>query len=285
MADADEGAPTQRVLAVRETAPAAAAPSPSGALSRRLADALSAPGRLILWLSGAGLVALACVFAGNATIAPIFAVFGSAIIVLVAFYPRIDGQSKIDARSAELALQAALEGSRERNLPSSELPGVAGRAVANMTYAAGGKDAREAARAAGREAVEWGAARAQARHAEMLGSFEDWLIADGALATVRRQVRTPIATYDLIAEDSDAMLLVEGEVGQLVDHRALQRLLAMPAPPDLGARRLRRGLAVPGDATLTMTAVQETGAGGLEVYEVWPDGRVERVAWPATAPP
>jgi hypothetical protein len=285
MTDADEGAPTQRVLAVRQDAAPPPAQGTSSGLSVTLAEALEAPGRIILWLSGAGLVALACVFAGNVTIAPIFAFFGSAIIVLVAFYSRIDGQAKINARSAEFALQAALQGARDRNLPSSELPVVAARAVGNVAYATGAKDAREVARAAGREAVEWGATRAEARHAEMLGSFEDWLLAGGALVTVRRDVRTPIAGYDLIAENGDAMLLVEGEVGALVDHRTVQRLLAMPAPPDLGARHLRRALAVPAETTLTMAAVQETGAGSVELYEVWPDGRVERMVWPASAPP
>jgi hypothetical protein len=285
MTDAGEGAPTQRVVAVRQTAAPPRAPRASSALMTHLENALEAPGRIILWLSGAGLIALACLFAANATIAPIFAAFGAGIIVLTAFYSRVDGQAKVSARSVELTLAAALAGARERNLPSDELPAVAGRAVENVAYAGRAKDAREAARAAGREAVEWGATQAQARHDDVLRSIEEWLIADGAFASVRRDVRTPIANYDVIAETGDAALLLEAIVGLTVDRRAVRQLLALPIPADLGVRHVRRALAVPADTTLTSTAVNEAGAGGVEIYEVWPDGRVEQVTWPASAPP
>jgi hypothetical protein len=48
---------------------------------------------------------------------------------------------------------------------------------------------------------------------------------------------------------------------------------------------VRRALALPPDMTLTMTAAHRAETGGVEVYEVWPDGRVERVDWAAGPPP
>jgi hypothetical protein len=277
--DAGDENPTQQVVVVKRPAEPRRAPEPSNSRRSQMTDVLDMYGTLILWLCGAGLVALACVFADKPAVAPIFGVFGAGMIILAVFRSRIEGRVKGGAQGVEAAVRGAKEQSSEEQLPPNVTVEVMERAAATAAaLAQTGKDAQEVADAAVREAVGWGTRQTAAREDALLRRFEDWLAERAELPIVRRQVRTPDATYDLLAESADAILIVDARVGELVDANAVTQLRATPPPTDTHDRTVRRALVVPSDAKVSLAAIHDAGVADVEVYEVWPEGRVERVA-------
>jgi hypothetical protein len=243
------------------------------------ANLLEVHGGFVLLLIGVGLIVLACLFADKATVAPIFAAFGAVLIILAAFYSRIEGNLAATKDGVRATVRAAQRKSHERELSSDLTAEAVSRAVDALKIPSRRPaEIQRAAEDAAVQAVDSVASEARLREFQILSRFSAWLETEGGFSVVRTHVRTPQAEYDLLADSSDTILMVEAKAGSKpVGVNVVRQVLGTPSPADLHERRIRRAVVVPADLKVTQAAIHEAKIAGVEIYEVWEDGRVLRV--------
>jgi len=238
------------------------------------ADQLDVHGGFVVLGGGLVLTALACVFAGEATVAPIFAVLGPALIVIGAFYSRIKGPLQAGRGGFSFAVDAAQRLAQEKGYPpdiTEQIPERVAEVVESPRISA------HAAEDAADYVVRSFSSDVRAREMVLLDHFGTWLEEKG-LSTVRKHVRAHGVEYDLIAENADTVMIVEAKLGpKTVGNLAVRQVLAMPPPADPHAGELRRALVVPYELKISQAAIDIAVTQGLEVYEVSDDGGIKRV--------
>lgn len=97
------------------------APGPEP-LKSSVADLLDVHGGYVLLAAGGGLIAVACLFAGRPEVAPTFAVFGAILLILGAFYSRIEGSVEATKDGVRAVVRAAQRQAREQSIPDEAFP-------------------------------------------------------------------------------------------------------------------------------------------------------------------
>jgi hypothetical protein len=269
-----EGVPVEEIPARAEQLGPPALPSQPSA-----ADLLEVNGGFVLFGGGLVLIVLACVFADQATIAPVFAVFGAVLLILATFYSRIEGPVQATKDGVEFTVKATRRLSREQDLPAELEADAVELAVERLAIPS--RKPREIERAgetAAKEAVESVTASAFATERRMLEHFAKWLTSEEGFSVARLDVRTPDAGYDLLADKSDEIMVVEAKLGsRSVGPAVVHQLISLPAPADLHDRRIRRALVIPAEKSISTLVLGVAKLQNIELYEVWEDGRVNRV--------
>jgi hypothetical protein len=249
-------------------------------LKSRLADSLDVHGGVVLLASGIALIALACVFANKTAVASIFAVFGAVLMILAAFYSRIEGNVEATKEGVKMTVRSVQRKARALGLPPEAEEDAIDRAVDRLEIPARSRGKiRRAGEAAAAEAVESLAAEVKTREQGMLSDFARWLQQTGDFPNaIRLNVRTPDGwEYDLIADGHEQILIAEAKIGSpTIGVDTVRQIAAMPAPADPHNRRLRRALVVPFTPSLTQAAVEEGHERGVEVYAWSPGGAIHR---------
>ncbi len=108
--------------------------------------------------------------------------------------------------------------------------------------------------------------------------LERWLREEG-FETVRREVRTPHADYDLVAENDQAVFIAEHRFGPVrVSEQAVAEVASLPAPfSTTRDRAIRRALVVTSSSQFSSTAIDRAREEGVELYEIGASGLVARV--------
>jgi hypothetical protein len=254
--------------------------SPQPALKSRAADALDVHGGFVLLLGGVALIVLACVFASTPAVAPIFAVSGASLLVLSAFYSRIEGNVQATKDGVKAAVRAAQRKSEEVDLPASLLPEALDRTIDRLQISSRRhQDIELAGEQAATEAVEAVARDPRAIQAHIIDRFTDWLASKegGEFRVIRKNVLTPQGEFDVIADGLDEIVIVEAKASRRPNGWIIRELAQRTPPADLRPRSVRRALVLPADATLTRSAKSVAQATGVEVYRVRDDGEVFRM--------
>jgi hypothetical protein len=243
-------------------------------LRSRAANELDVHGGFVLIGGGVGLVALACIFASQATVAPIFAVFGATLLVIGAFYSRIKGPLRAGRDGFSFTVDEAQRLALERDYPPDIIEQIPDRVAEVVTSP---RISERVAEDVADYVVRSFSSDVRSREEGLLNHFGTWLEEQG-LPTVRKHVRTPDFGYDLIAENPDTIVIVEAKLGpKTVGTFAVNQALAMPPPADLHGRRVRRALIVPYELKVSEAAIGLAATRGLEVYEVADNGGIKQV--------
>jgi hypothetical protein len=243
-------------------------------LRSTLANQLDVHGGFVLLGGGIALIALACVFASQATIAPVFAVFGSTLLVIGSFYSRIKGPLQAGRGGFSFAVDEAQRMAREEGYPPDITERIPDRVAEVVTSP---RISPSAAEDVADYVVRSFSSDVRLREEALLDHLGEWLKEQG-LSTVRKHVRTPDFTYDLIAENADTIMIVEAKLGpKTVGSFAVNQVLAMPPPADPHGRQVRRALIVPYELKVSTAAIDVAVTRGLEIYEVGDDGGIRKV--------
>lgn len=241
------------------------------------ADALDVHGGYVLLLGGVALIALACVFAKRAAVAPIFAISGVSLIILGAFYSRIEGNVQATKDGVKAAVRAAQRKSEEFDLPPSLVPEVIERTLDGLEITSRRNENIQRGEQAASEAVQSVSRGPRAKASQVIDHFASWLGGSdgGAFPVVRTRVRTPDGEFDVLADDSDEILVAEAKAVNRPIDAGIVRQLALRVPPaDLHHRKIRRALVVPTGSEMTRGAFSAAETHGIEIYEVGDDGGV-----------
>jgi len=243
-------------------------------LRSKAANELDVHGGLVLIGGGIGLTALACVFASQATVAPIFAGFGATLFVIGAFYSRIKGPLHAGRGGFSFTVDEAQRLALERDYPPDIIEQIPDRVAEVVTSP---RISERVAEDVADYVVRSFSSDVRSREEGLLNHFGTWLGEQG-FPTVRKHVRTPDFTYDLIAENKHTIVIVEAKLGpKTVGTFAVNQTLAMPSPADLHERQVRRALIVPYELKVSESAIGLATTRGLEIYEVADNGGIKRV--------
>lgn len=158
----------------------------------------------VLIAGGAALIALAAVLADRPAVAPIFALFGSAMLILGCFYSRIEGRMEATKDGVRAVIREIERLTDEQDLPPEAVPDAIDAALeAYWRSAARRSDTFQMVQDAARLGVE----SARITHERILNAFAQWLMANGWRVT--HQVSRRGAQPDLLAERAEETLVVE----------------------------------------------------------------------------
>jgi hypothetical protein len=259
---------------------------PMPPLKSPAADWLDVHGGFVLLGGGLVLIGLACVFSEHSAVAPVFAVFGSVLLVLAAFYSRIEGPVQATSDGVAIAVRGVQRLARERDLSADEQVELVEQAVEGAERLeaprrkpqdidrVGGSSPFAAYNAVAVDAfTEW-----IVNERRILEGFAKWLAGAGGFDTARLDVRTEWGRYDLLAESAEEVMLVEAKARtRALNVATVHQIAGLPVPPDVGDRRVRRALVVPADERIRLGLLDVAKVVNVEIYEVWQDGGVERV--------
>lgn len=243
-------------------------------LKSRWADWLDVHGGFVLLVGGFGLITLACVFAGSPAIAPVFAVFGAVLLLCAAFYSRIEGSLSANSEGVRFGVRAAQRAAQERDLPP-EAEYQAILATLDQLELQPPRGLLEVENIANRVADSF-ADENRRNELEILDRFATWLVSESGFAKVRAEARAANESFDLVAENDEEVLFAEVKAGRRIDGGVMLRVAGLPVPERPG-KRVRRALVIPSEIATTMEALDFAAASGVEVFEVWPDGTIQRV--------
>ena len=167
--------------------------SPPDTKRTRIADGLEISGGIVLLVGGVVLIVLACVFASEPTVAPVFAVFGASMLILGAFYSRIEGDVEATREGVKATVRAVRRRALEQNVPNEIADEALDRALWSRS---------RSGTAWGNLAAEMQAERAisevQAEHEKIVDAVACWLERDGY------KVSCPAHGFDLIGSKAVA---------------------------------------------------------------------------------
>jgi hypothetical protein len=233
----------------------------------RVADELEANGGLVLLGAGVALIVLACLFAQQATVAPIFAGFGAVMLILGAFYPRIEGNVEASREGLRTTVQALRRRAREEELPADVADEALDRALAQTSTL--NWDRWLTAHLAESRA-ERAIGEAQSEHEAILAALERWLAGNGY------HVKREVGGVDLIGKGAAGVAMVETSVSRSIDVATVHRLTLFN-PPRGTARpaKVRRILAFPAASKVTKAAGAAAQQLEIELVSVDRDGQVD----------
>ena len=230
----------------------------------RIADGLEINGGIVLLASGIVLVVLACVFASEATIAPIFAVSGPSMLILGAFYSRIEGDIEATREGVKATVRALRRRAREQNLPDEIADEALDRALWNRSGpGATWKDLGAEMRA------EQAISEVQTEHEKMVATIARWLEEDGY------KVSRPAHGVDLVGVRADEIVGVEVKVSLALGVAAVRQVASFQLPSDPARTQSRRILAFPSHAGASTAAQAEAVRLKVELMTVDDQGNVK----------
>ena len=228
----------------------------------RIADGLEINGGIVLLVGGTALIVLACVFASEPTVAPVFAVFGASMLILGAFYSRIEGDVEATREGGKTTVRAIRRRAREQNLSNE----IADEALERALWS------RSRPRAdRGKVAAELRAERAisevQIEHEKIVDAVARWLEGDGY------KVSCPTHGFDLIGSTVDSIVAVEVKASLAIGMAAVRQVSSfkLPTPPDIQSRRV---LVFPSHAEISSEARAEAARSNIELMTVDGQGDV-----------
>jgi hypothetical protein len=246
-------------------------------LKSKAADLLDVHGGLVLVTFGAGLIALACIYASHAAVAPVFAVFGATLVVIGAFYSRIAGPVQGGSSGFSFTVVEAQRLAVEREYPPDIIDELPDRVAELAAPSDEWKRWHVEWRSVADQAVESFSDVVHQRETDLIGRFGAWLQEQG-LQAVKSDERGPDPGYDLLAQSDDAVLVVEAKVGpKTVGQHVVRSVLAADPPFDPRSRPVRRAVVIPHDLKMSEHALGLAAAKGVEVYEVEDNGPIKRV--------
>jgi hypothetical protein len=232
----------------------------------------------VLLAGGVGLTALACVFSDKTGVAPVFAAFGAVLVILAAFYSRIEGRVQATRDGIAFAVRAARRGAEEQGLPPDEEAEAIERTIGRFEVASRSPAAVwRAAEAAAQEAVE----SVKLDHQELSRQFARWLTGQGFSETdVAENVPTSDGgEIDLVAKREGEVLAAEVKTtARLIGPGSVFQWLSLKPPEMSDTDKIRRALVIPAEelTNLREGARSPLRTANFEIYGVARDGHVER---------
>lgn len=239
--------------------------SPPGPKRSRFADGLEINGGIVLLAGGVALIVLACVFASEATIAPVFAVFGASMLILGAFYSRIEGDLEATREGVKATVRAVRRRAREQNLSSEIADEALDRALWGRSRAA---PANLAAEMRAKQAIS----EVQAEHEKIVSAVAGWLAREGY------SVSRPAHGFDLVGSRADAVAGVEVKASLAIGMVAVRQAASFQLPTSPPRARDRRILIFPGNARVSSDARAEAAHANIELMTVDGQGNVTALA-------
>ncbi len=227
--------------------------SPPDTKRTRIADGLETNGGIVLLVGGTALIVLACVFASEPTVAPVFAVFGASMLILGAFYSRIEGVVEATREGVKTTVRAIRRRAREQNLSNEIADEALERALGSRSRprAAWGKAAAELR-------AERAISEVQVEHEKIVGAVVRWLEGDGY------KVSCPPHGFDLIGSKADGIVAVEVKASLAIGIAAVRQVSSFKLP-DVQSRRV---LAFPSHAEISSDARAEAARSNIELMTV-----------------
>jgi hypothetical protein len=253
--------------------PPAERPAPPLPLQSWLANQLDIHGGVLLILCGFGLIALACVFASKPAVAPIFAAFGCVLVILGAFYSRIEGRLQAGRQGVSLLVREAQRLSIERGDPPEVTAEVVEKAA---DIGASGRATDVYLDSNVLLALASGSEGYKARERDMIPPVIAWLRSNG-FPNVELEVPVGQRIVDIVARNDDDVLMVEVTASKRGAEQAIGRVLLFADPPEVGGRRVRRAVVIPATVAIDADAIGRAKVTGVEVYELHSDGSVRQV--------
>jgi hypothetical protein len=232
----------------------------------RIADGLEINGGIVLLAGGIALIILACVFASEPTVAPVFAVFGASMLILGAFYSRIEGDVEATRKGVKATVRAVRRRAREQNLPDEIADEALDRALWSHSHpsTAWGNFAAEAR-------AERAISEVQTEHERVVGAVAHWLKRDGY------KVSRPAHGIDLVGSRDDGAVGVEVKVSLAIGVAPVRQVASFQLPTDSHSK-FRRILVFPGHAGVSSDAQAEAARSDIELMTVDGQGNVTAFA-------
>lgn len=253
-----------------------------GSLKSRQADWLDVHGGYVLLAGGLMMIGIAILLADEVAVAPIFTTFGCGLVVLAAFYSRIEGPVKATRQGVAAAVGAAQRLSQDRGFPAEVQEEAVTSAVekvesVNLSLRMPG-DARRAGEEAAAQAVEKLAGRI--RRTDLIEDFIEWLVEDAGfpIEEMSQEVETSEGPINLVAKKKDEALIAEMATNaRMLGAGNVFRLLHVDIPELTSHAKIRRAFVVPLEQEDELRISDIAELGSMEVYGISPEGKVKRL--------
>lgn len=239
---------------------------------------LDRQGGFILVIAGAALIALGIWRADKPAVAPLLTVFGAGMILLGAFYSRIEGSVEATKDGIKAVVREVERVAVASDLSPDEFATLISAALERFEPESHRRtQVLDAARRATDEAVADPEASPIALEKQLAGYVIEWLKPQGWEVTDYTMARRDVG-YDLLATREDQQLLIELKLaryrpisGLLVDRAAASRECG-----GQHARNTRIAIVIgPDSQAPTQAALERARDLGIEIYRVGPGGQAE----------
>jgi hypothetical protein len=213
------------------------------------------------------------------TVAPIFATFGCGLLMLAAFYSRIEGRVEASRRGFAAAVGAAQRISRAEGLPPALQEEAVQLAVETVDVSSRKPDeARRAGEEAAMQAVEKLAS--QLRHGDLVENFVQWLVEEEGVPpeAMQHEARSSDGRVDLLAQkDGEALVAEVTTRARHLGPGNVFRLLHVDVPELSADVQVRRAFVIPSEEKDELRIADIAKLSSIEIYGVSGEGAVERL--------
>jgi len=252
-------------------------------LGSKPADYLDINGGLVLFVVGIALIIGSGLLANHQAVAPFFVSFGSILVILGAFYSRIEGRLDAGKGGIKTVVASVRKQAREAALsPQAEIEAVQLAVERYLEQKRAGGNWQQLAEAAANEAISQAKSSPMAKAEFLETAFEEWLF-DNGFVSVERSRPGVDRGYDLVAYGYGQALIAQIRVMTRNASNAIRGFSGISLPnleraPEQGPGvELRRAIVVPSGAQFTQAARDFALKANVEIYSVDGNGGVTQL--------